>query len=187
MDLYRKYMFFVYWASPDSQNFRLRRQAQARCPTTGTPATRAAPSGAWRPQNKSQLEKWQKLMASAETLRAQTIDFAECIPPPEYIPQRGLVRRTHYVQEGPGPVMMEPPAVANKLMDGFLLLEACHVEFPDEATRAVLHSMNVADVAPEDLQYFNNLAYLDLGANLDLFLGPVPKTPNSHAFSPGQG
>ena len=56
----------------------------------------------------------------------------------------------------------DPP---RKLLDGFLLLEACHVEFPDEATPAVLHSRNVADVAPEDLQYFNNLAYLDLGAN----------------------
>ena len=54
--------------------------------------------------------------------------------------QRGLVRRTQiagfdneeFLEQRPTPL---PPAKqANKLLDGFLLLESCQVEFPDEGT-----------------------------------------------------
>ena len=41
----------------------------------------------------------------------------------------------------------------------------CRVEFPDEARRADLSSSAIGAAATEDLPYFSNLAYLDLGIN----------------------
>ena len=42
----------------------------------------------------------------------------------------------------------------------------CRVEFPDEARRADLSSSAIGAAATEDLPYFSNLAYLDLGINV---------------------
>jgi hypothetical protein len=142
------------------------------------------PIGQWRPKNKSQLVKWQKLMNSAETLQAQTIDFAECIPPPDYVPQRGMIRRARVADdEDMEPLPAIPPQpVQNKLLDGFMLLEACHVELPDEARRADVNGKDIGDVAKEDLQYFTNLAYLDAGDNRVPFdaLGEFPVLRELH-------
>jgi hypothetical protein len=142
------------------------------------------PIGQWRPKNKSQLAKWQKLMGSAETLRAQTIDFAECIPPPSYVPQRGMVRRSHVTgdDEDLDPIIIPPQPSQTKLLDGFMLLEACHVELPDEARRADVNGKDIGDVAKEDLQYFTNLAYLDIGDNRAPFdpLGEFPALRELH-------
>lgn len=145
------------------------------------------PTGPWRPKNKSQLKKWEKLMQNAQTLKATTLDAAEMVPPPEYIPQRGLVRRTQMAGfdsdeflERPTPL---PPAKQpNKLLDGFLLLESCQVEFPDEARRADVNGKLIADVAQEDLQYFTNLAYLDVGDNRAPFepMGTFPVLRELH-------
>jgi hypothetical protein len=56
----------------------------------------------------------------------------------------------------------EPPARA---LDGFLLLECCRVEFPDEAQRAEVQEMELTATTPDDLKFFTNLAYVDAGDN----------------------
>ena len=40
-----------------------------------------------------------------------------------------------------------------RVMDGFLLLETCRVEFPDQATHGQLDGLDIGDVAVDDLQY----------------------------------
>jgi len=145
------------------------------------------PTGPWRPKNKSQLKKWEKLMQNAQTLKATTFDAAEMVPPPEYIPQRGLVRRTQIAgfdsdEFSERPTPLPPAKEANKMLDGFLLLESCQVEFPDEARRADVNGRLIADVAQEDLQYFSNLAYLDIGDNRAPFepMGTFPVLRELH-------
>eukprot|EP00947_MAST-08B_sp_MAST-8B-sp1_P002829 g2829.t1 len=52
-----------------------------------------------------------------------------------------------------------------RILDGFLLLDACRVEMPDEATRADLQCMDIEGVTEEDMSFFQNLAFVDLGEN----------------------
>merc|ERR1712185_897191 len=52
-----------------------------------------------------------------------------------------------------------------KNLDGFVMLEASGVEFPDEAARADLQEENLGAVTGEDLAFFTNLSYLDVGDN----------------------
>jgi hypothetical protein len=115
-----------------------------------------APAGQWRPKNKSQLV----------VLKSQTLDPADTIPAPSAIPLRGLIRRTRFAgfqfEEDTGPAPA-PPVECDRLLDGFMLLEACRVEFPDEARRADVNGIGVGNVAEEDMQYFTNLSYLDIG------------------------
>ena len=151
----------------------------------------SAPAGAWRPRSKVEVEKWQKTLQNSRPIKPitlladQEIAAEDAFGGSQHFACAGNAAAAHGQQSGflregstggaggggAGGALGSPEAKMRgadpprKLLDGFLLLEACHVEFPDEATRAVLHSRNVADVAPEDLQYFNNLAYLDLGAN----------------------
>lgn len=52
-----------------------------------------------------------------------------------------------------------------KVLDGFYLLKAGKVEFPEEVTRLVIQNKNLGSVADEDLPYFTNLKYLDASDN----------------------
>ncbi|CAK8993782.1 X-ray radiation resistance-associated protein 1 [Durusdinium trenchii] len=51
------------------------------------------------------------------------------------------------------------------LLDGFVLLQAAHVEFPDRATKARLTDKGIDRVLEDDLLYFERLVHLDLGEN----------------------
>jgi len=51
------------------------------------------------------------------------------------------------------------------VLDGFVLLEACRVEDPDEAEKAVLEGCGISSVISEDLSFFRKLTHLDLGDN----------------------
>ena len=44
-------------------------------------------------------------------------------------------------------------------------LEACRVEDPEDADKAVLEGNHIASVVTEDLGFFTNLTHLDLGDN----------------------
>ena len=46
-----------------------------------------------------------------------------------------------------------------------MLLEACRVEDPDEAEKAVLEGCGISSVISEDLSFFRKLTHLDLGDN----------------------
>ena len=54
---------------------------------------------------------------------------------------------------------------AKNVLDGFYLLKAGKVEFPEEVTRLVIQNKNLGSVADEDLPYFTNLKYLDASDN----------------------
>eukprot|EP01028_Stygiella_incarcerata_P005020 TRINITY_DN2165_c1_g1_i6.p1 TRINITY_DN2165_c1_g1~~TRINITY_DN2165_c1_g1_i6.p1 ORF type:complete len:205 (-),score=46.06 TRINITY_DN2165_c1_g1_i6:45-659(-) len=51
------------------------------------------------------------------------------------------------------------------VLDGFMLLDASRVDDPKDATEAVLNDVSLAGVLQEDLSFFPNLTYLDLGEN----------------------
>lgn len=52
-----------------------------------------------------------------------------------------------------------------KLLDGFLLLDSCMVKLPHEAIRSKLIDQNILEVVEEDLNYFQNLTFLDVSDN----------------------
>ncbi|KAL3674482.1 hypothetical protein V7S43_000430 [Phytophthora oleae] len=54
---------------------------------------------------------------------------------------------------------------SSRTLDGFLLLDWCRVEFPDEVVQAVLSDMHIMDVVGEDLLFFTNLTRLDMSDN----------------------
>jgi hypothetical protein len=56
----------------------------------------------------------------------------------------------------------EPPG---RTLDGFMLLDCCRVEFPDEVAQVVLSGLNITNVVAEDLLFFSNLSRLDLSDN----------------------
>ncbi|TMW55917.1 hypothetical protein Poli38472_008565 [Pythium oligandrum] len=53
----------------------------------------------------------------------------------------------------------------SKTLDGFMMLDCCHVEFPDELTQAVLSGQEIKHVVAEDLLFFTNLVRLDMSDN----------------------
>ncbi|OQR97127.1 hypothetical protein ACHHYP_12695 [Achlya hypogyna] len=59
----------------------------------------------------------------------------------------------------------QPPSKATVALDGFLLLDTCRVEFPEEASRADVNGHNITAVVADDLQYFTNLLFLDMSDN----------------------
>ena len=84
----------------------------------------------------------------------------ELHPPPQPVPRRKrpfLLRRP--------PAAPPPPAEAPVVLDGFVLLETCRVEDPEEAERAVLEGCSISAVVGEDLPFFTRLTHLDLGDN----------------------
>lgn len=88
----------------------------------------------------------------------QTIELA--VPPPP-VPRR---KRPFIVPNAIAPP--PPPAPpAEVVLDGFVLLEACRCEDPDEAEKAVLEGCGISSVISEDLTFFRKLSHLDLGDN----------------------
>ncbi|ETW03588.1 hypothetical protein H310_04999 [Aphanomyces invadans] len=87
-----------------------------------------------------------------------------------------------------GKAMVEPEQVNNAhhnsgddmvkavALDGFLLLDTCRVEFPEEATRADVNGLNIRSVVVDDLLFFSNLVFLDMSDNQAPFepLGTLP-------------
>uniref|UniRef100_K3WHM8 Protein phosphatase 1 regulatory subunit 7 n=1 Tax=Globisporangium ultimum (strain ATCC 200006 / CBS 805.95 / DAOM BR144) TaxID=431595 RepID=K3WHM8_GLOUD len=56
-------------------------------------------------------------------------------------------------------------ANAPKTLDGFMFLDCCRVEFPDELSQAVLSGLRINNVVAEDLLFFSNLTRLDMSDN----------------------
>jgi len=50
-------------------------------------------------------------------------------------------------------------------LDGFMLLYSCKVKLPHEAVNSKLSSMQIGQVALEDLVYFKNLETIELADN----------------------
>ena len=137
--------------------------------------------GSWRPKNKKQLEKWKKDASSSTTVKAVTLLAEEVIPPEAMLtssgisavanrdPRRSRKKRSHRItnkqedqrldrqDEG-----VDRPGVA---LDGFMLLEHCLVDLPDEATRADLQGKGIRTIVQDDMTLFTSLAYLNLAEN----------------------
>ncbi|CAH0380317.1 unnamed protein product [Pelagomonas calceolata] len=66
----------------------------------------------------------------------------------------------------------------SRIIDGFLLLDACGVEFPDEGHRADVSGRHATEVSSTDLEYFPNLSWVDASDNPRLPLedfGSLPR------------
>lgn len=62
------------------------------------------------------------------------------------------------------------------VLDGFYLLDACGVEFPDEASQVSLRNQNLRSLAREDVPYFTKLYSMDCSDN-ELLLEPFGLFP----------
>jgi len=102
-----------------------------------------------------------------------TLDANATIPEPDIVTQRG---RRHFAPRlphnwlnnstgGQRHAQQGLPPRRLKILDGFMLLDACGVEFPDEASRADVQEEGLTDAIAEDLSYFTNLIYLNAGDN----------------------
>lgn len=100
---------------------------------------------------------------------------------------RALSLATHYLNEEVNPIQpkhkkrkkkdafnkffketpeMFPPTQYNKLLEGFLLLETCGVEQPQDAIKAKLNGVGLSHVKQGDFKFFVNLSSLELADNL---------------------
>ena len=89
----------------------------------------------------------------------------ELHPPPQPVPRRKrpfLLRRP--------PAAPPPPAEAPVVLDGFVLLETCRVEDPEEAERAVLEGCSISAVVGEVHQISSDPA---AGERLEAALGEL--------------
>jgi Leucine-rich repeat (LRR) protein len=144
-------------------------------------------AGAWKPKSQAQLAKWGSVQRHTLTVRARTLDPAydaqipsraaltvrapnarrKFAPGPSELQQRDAAERRAAAgaAAASSAARAAEAAAPTRSLDGFMLLEACHVEFPDEARRADLSGCGVGGVSAEDMPYFSNLSYLDLGDN----------------------
>ena len=82
------------------------------------------------------------------------------------LPPRPVPRRTRaFILPGQIAPPPPPPPQPEVVLDGFVLLEACRCEDPDEAEKAVLEGCGISSVISEDLSFFRKLSHLDLGDN----------------------
>ena len=101
------------------------------------------------------------LFSPVQREHAATVRTMELALPARPVPRR---KRPFIVpnQIAPPP----PPAPPTEVvLDGFVLLEACRCEDPDEAEKAVLEGCGITSVISEDLSFFRKLSHLDLGDN----------------------
>ena len=85
----------------------------------------------------------------------------ELEPPPQPVPRRKRPFIVPHAAARPVPPPREPVIV----LDGFVMLEACRVEDPEDAEKAVLEGCGISEVICEDLTFFRKLTHLDLGDN----------------------
>lgn len=85
----------------------------------------------------------------------------ECNPPPRK--PRKHRRPPPAAPQVSLPRLPRPPKA--RILDGFLLLEACGVPDPVDAVQAVLEGSNLTGVEADDLSFFQQLTHLDLGDN----------------------
>ena len=142
--------------------------------------------GSWRPKNKKQLEKWKKDAGTKKQLKTVTLLAEEVIPPEAMLTSSGISAAAAASQVGRGPrkkrssrrargggggkgqqmqAGTEEEEVPGLVLDGFMLLEHCLVDLPDEATRADLQGKEIRSIVQDDMTLFTNLAYLNLAEN----------------------
>ena len=92
---------------------------------------------------------------------AANVQTMELALPPRPVPRR----KRAFILPNQMPPPPPPPPEQEVVLDGFVLLEACRCEDPDEAEKAVLEGCGISSVISEDLSFFRKLSHLDLGDN----------------------
>ena len=69
-------------------------------------------------------------------------------------------------QHFPRNIQPKPENLIKKELDGFVMLEATNMGFPEDGRRAVVSGKGFNSVVSEDLNFFINLSYLDASDNL---------------------
>ena len=110
------------------------------------------------PQGSKALDALRALENRPSASKTLSLDLSL---PPRPVPRRKRAFISPIHHAGPPP----PGPVADVVLDGFVLLEACRVEDPDEAEKAVLEGCGISSVISEDLSFFRKLTHLDLGDN----------------------
>ena len=99
--------------------------------------------------------------ARSQRPTATKLQTMELSLPPRPVPRR----KRAFILPGQMAPPAPPPPRAEVVLDGFVLLEACRCEDPDEAEKAVLEGCGITSVISEDLSFFRKLSHLDLGDN----------------------
>ena len=105
-----------------------------------------------------------------KTIKQQVITPSDC-----FLPQRGSNdgvgrnnRRTHqpiYINNS----LIETKTITTQVLDGFALLDATGLGFPEDCRKASLTGVGYSSVIEEDLLFFNGLVYLDVSDNFFSF------------------
>lgn len=147
------------------------------------------PAGPWRPTSKAKLAKYQSQSKRGVALKPFTVLAEEAIPPvPEVENARSGRHGWLSFSAGPGEHARAQSAGAgggeagaqdrqlrfyntgplpqrDKTLDGFLMLEASSAALPHQATRVTINDDNLTETVAEDLAFFTNLMFVDLGDN----------------------
>jgi len=151
-------------------------------------------SGTWRPQNDAQLKKYQRLVMGSVPVHSTVFGPEDLsVPQVEHpIYQASLLpAATVALLKDRFPAQMQSqsslkgstlprlPGASNRsvTLEGFALLKACSVQFPEEGRRADISAKGYTKVAAADLDYFTRLAVLNASANF-LTLEHFNRLPN---------
>ena len=126
-------------------------------PSLAPPTVRAADVRV-KPHSSVALDALRKLENRETTASINTLTLH---PPP-----RPVARRKRPFLLPPSlPRPPSRPTTPAVVLDGFVLLQTCRVEDPEEAQKAVLEGAGISAVVTEDLPFFTKLTHLDLGDN----------------------
>ena len=143
-------------------------------PSLAPPTVRAADVRV-KPHSSVALDALRKLENRETTASINTLTLH---PPP-----RPVARRKRPFLLPPSlPRPPSRPTTPAVVLDGFVLLQTCRVEDPEEAQKAVLEGAGISAVVTEDLPFFTKLTHLDLGDNhMQLeSLGYLPQLQELH-------
>ncbi|KAH9098748.1 hypothetical protein Ae201684P_017959 [Aphanomyces euteiches] len=74
------------------------------------------------------------------------------------------------------PEQFDLPLETKTTLDGFLLLDTCKAEFPEDVSRADVNGLGLRSIVAEDLLFFTGLSFLDMSDN-QAPLGPLGVLP----------
>lgn len=78
--------------------------------------------------------------------------------PPQLKSEQNLLKRTV-------DTLVRADTKDGVVLDGFMLLEACGVKDPADATEVIVNDSNVVGVVADDLAFFTNVTFADFGEN----------------------
>lgn len=93
-----------------------------------------------------------------EILKAQTLNPIDSNIP---LAKTSRMERHYPVAINPPMQVLHQKRLQTKLLDGFLLLEATHMAFPEDSRQAVISDQSFTGVVEDDLAFFSGLRNID--------------------------